>query len=283
MKTKPPQTAVRTLNRAGVFADIIIARSPIGVDQKRKQKIATFCNVDAADVISAPDVDSIYDIPLNYEADNLSSRVCSLLDLCCKPKADIAAWRNFVRRSKNGKDEVKIAVVGKYFNSGDFVLSDVYLSVLEALKYSTYKLQLTPQIDYLSAQEFERRSQLKRLDDYDGILIPGGFGQTGVPGMLNVIKYAREQRIPYFGICYGMQLAVLEFAKNVLKLRGANTAELDPNARHKVVDVMPDQKEKIATKKMGGTMRLGEYQAHIQKGTIAREAYRQDSISERQR
>ncbi len=283
MKTKPTQTAVRTLNSAGVFADLIIARSSVPVDQKRKDKIATFCNVRAENVISAPDVSSIYDIPLNYETDQLSLRLCQQLGIPSRKPADLAAWKKFVVRSKNGVDTVKIAVVGKYFSSGDFVLSDVYLSVLEAIKYSAYSLNLKPEITYLSSQDFSDKDKLKELKKYDGVLVPGGFGSTGIEGKLNVIEYVRKQRIPYFGICYGMQLAVLEYAKNVLKLKNVSTEEIDPKAEHLVVGIMDEQREKIAKKDMGGTMRLGEYEAVLKKSSLAAKAYKSTDIIERHR
>ncbi len=178
---------------------------------------------------------------------------------------------------------VKIAVVGKYFNSGDFVLSDVYLSILEAIKYSAYKLNLKPEITYLSSSRFTDGKNLKELKAFDGVLIPGGFGSTGIEGKLKVIEYVRKNRIPYFGICYGMQLAVLEYARNILKFKSVSTAEIDPDAEHLVIDVMPDQKEKIARNQMGGTMRLGEYPAHLKAGSHARKAYGSDVISERHR
>jgi CTP synthase len=283
MKTKPTQTAVRTLNSAGVFADLIVARSPVAVDQKRKAKIATFCNVRVENIISAPDVKSIYDIPLNYENDKLSLRLCEQLGLSTKKSPDLASWKKFVARSKSDADTVKIAVVGKYFNSGDFVLSDVYLSVLEAIKYSAYSLNLKPEITYLGAQDFADKDKLKELKKYDGILVPGGFGSTGIDGKLNVIEYARKQKIPYFGICYGMQLAVLEYAKNILKLKDVSTEEINPKAEHLVVGIMEEQREKIAKKDMGGTMRLGQYEAILKKGTHAQKAYKASAVIERHR
>lgn len=283
MKTKPTQTAARTLNSAGVFADFILARGPVAIDEKRKEKIARFCNVKPENVISAPDVASVYDVPLNFEADKLSTKICELLSLNAKPAANLKAWKNFVKQSKNGRDTVSIAVVGKYFSSGDFILSDVYLSVLEAVKYSAYKLGLKPDIHYISSAEFTDKKNLKNLKKYDGVLVPGGFGTTGVEGIINVIEYARKNKIPYFGICYGMQLAVLEYAKNVLKLKDVSTAEINPKAKHLVIDIMPDQKEKIAKSDMGGTMRLGEYPAEISKGSIAMQAYKSAGITERHR
>ena len=283
MKTKPTQTAVRMLNAAGVFADVIITRNPVGIDEKRKEKIARFCNVRKENVISAPDVASIYDIPLNFEEADLSGKLCRLLSLKVKKTTDLSAWKKFVTKSKKGMDEVKIAVIGKYFESGDFVLSDVYLSVLESIKYSAYAQNLTPKITYLSSQDFADAKRLKDLKQYDGILVPGGFGSTGIEGKLKVIEYVRKNKIPYFGICYGMQLAVLEYAQNVLKLADASTAEINPKAKHVIIDIMPDQKEHLKSGKMGGTMRLGEYEAVIKKGTIAHKAYGRDWIIERHR
>lgn len=283
MKTKPTQTAVRMLNSAGVFADIIIARSPVAVDQKRKEKIATFCNVKAEDVISAPDVPSIYDIPLFFEKDNLSARLCALLNLSCTKTTDLRDWQKFVKSSKDTRNTVKIAVVGKYFSSGEFVLSDVYISVLEAIKYSAYKLGLKPEITYLSSHDFADGKRLKELKAFDGVLVPGGFGKTGIDGKLKVIEYVRKQGIPYFGICYGMQLAVLEFAKNVLKLKDASTEEINPKAKDLVIGVMESQREKIAKGEMGGSMRLGQYETVLKKGSIAAKAYKAEAVLERHR
>lgn len=283
MKTKPTQTAVRALNSAGVFADMILCRSPIGVDDKRKEKIAKFCNVRRENVISAPDVDSIYSIPLHYEEDKLSEQLVKILNLKNSQPINLKAWKQFVARSKNTGEVVKIAVVGKYFNSGDFVLSDVYLSVLEAIKYSAYKLNLKPEISYLGAQDFADKSKLKELKKYDGVLVPGGFGATGIDGKLNVIEYVRKNKIPFFGICYGMQLAVLEYAQNVLKLKNASTEEIDPKAEHLVIGIMPEQRENLAKQKLGGTMRLGQYPAILKAGSIAQKAYGKKEILERHR
>mgnify|MGYP000918860200 CR=1 FL=1 len=283
MKTKPTQTAVRSLNSAGVFADLIIARSTEPIDQKRKEKLSRFCNVRPEHVISAPDVRSIYDIPLHFEKEGVSSSLCNILGLKPKP-SDLKAWKQFVNRSKTTKSVTKIAVVGKYFSSGDFVLSDVYISVLEALKYSAYKLGTKAEITYLSSVDFETgKKSLKDLDTFDGILVPGGFGKTGIEGKLKVIEYARTKKIPYFGICYGMQLAVLEYARNVLKLDSVSTEEIDPKAAHLVIGIMPEQREKLAKHDMGGTMRLGEYEAVVKKGTQAYAAYKSATVTERHR
>lgn len=285
MKTKPTQHAARTLNSAGVFADLILARSRMSLDDKRKEKIARFCNVRPEHVISAPDVESIYDVPINFEKDDLSKKLCTLLGLQkkCKSNPDLTAWKRFAAQAKNTNGGVRIAVVGKYFNSGDFVLSDVYISILEALKFSAYSLGVTPDIDYVSSQEFEDGKGLSKLKKYDGILIPGGFGETGIEGKINVVEYARKNNIPYFGICYGMHMLLIEYARNILKLKDAHTVEINPKTKHPVIDVMVDQKKLIEDKQYGGTMRLGEYPAKLTKGSIVRDAYKTGTVHERHR
>jgi CTP synthase len=292
MKTKPTQHASRELNNAGLQADIILARAVTPLDQKRKEKIATFCNVTPDHVISAPDVSSIYDVPLNYEKDGMGDILCDVLGLPQR-KSKLDDWRAFVKKiKKNSKKEIKIAVAGKYFHSGEFVLSDVYISVLEALKHAAAHLGVSVAIDYLDTKDSDSHdkeaaswtgSRLKDLSQYDGILVPGGFGETGVEGKIRIIQYARENKIPYFGLCYGMQLMVIEYARHVARLKDANTAEINPNAKHVVIDVMLDQKDKLVKADYGGTMRLGSYPCKLRSGTLAREAYGKDSIVERHR
>jgi len=287
MKTKPTQHAVRALNSNGVQPDVIIARSSKPLDFVRKEKIALFCNMKPENVISAPDIESIYDVPINFEKDKLSDTLLKSLKLAPKKPSDLSEWKKFVAKMKNATKEVNIAVVGKYFATGDFVLSDAYISVIEALKHASYTLGAKPKLTWLSSEEFEGtevKKNLKTLTKYDGILVPGGFGSRGIEGKLAVIRFAREHKIPYFGLCYGMQLAVIEFARNVLGLKDANTAEIDPNSTNLVIDIMPDQKKKMKEENYGGTMRLGSYTALLEKGTLARKAYNdQEHISERHR
>jgi CTP synthase len=283
MKTKPTQHAVRTLNSTGVHPDFVIARSDHALDKKRKEKLALFCNLQEDKIISAPDVASIYDVPINFEKGNLSDRLLEKLHLPAKQKSDLRAWKSFVRKSKNTTKEVNIAIVGKYFDTGDFVLSDAYISVIEAIKFSSYKLGAKPRIHWVNAKDFEGGVPKGSLDAYDGILVPGGFGETGIEGKLQVIQYAREHNVPYFGICYGMQLLAIEYARNVVDLSGAHTVEIDPKTAHPIIDVMPEQKELIAQGKYGGTMRLGNYPAELIQGTTARALYKQAHIEERHR
>lgn len=287
MKTKPTQYAVRTMNSYGVEPDIIIARADVPLDKKRKEKIAASSGISPEQVISAPDVDSIYDVPLNFDADHLCATVMKILKL--KPKKNelhIAPWKSFAKKIHNTNGEVRIAMVGKYFTTGDFVLADSYYSVIEALKYAAYKAGRKPVIDWVTADDFEgkdRAANLAKLKKYDGIIVPGGFGARGIEGKLNVIRYAREHKIPYFGLCYGMQLMVVEYARNVLGLKNANTTEIDTKTKYPVIDIMPDQAEKLASGDYGGSMRLGVYPAYLKERTIARAAYAAEMVHERHR
>ncbi len=275
MKTKPTQYAARTLNSAGVFADIILARAPRPIDAKRREKIARACSVPPQRVISAPDVANIYEVPLNFEREHLTDELCLLLGLQrrCRPTADLTPWRAFVRRSKRAKETLRIAVVGKYFHSGDFVLADVYLSVLEAIKFSAWQKGVRPELEYVSTIPFEQGTSLATLDAFDAIVVPGGFGSRGIEGTLKVVSYARTRKIPYLGLCYGMQLMVIEYARNVAGLKGAHTTEINPHTPHPVVMVLPEQEALLKRQQFGGTMRLGEYPAILKAGTIAAEAY----------
>lgn len=286
MKTKPTQHASRLLNASGIQADILIARASTMLDEKRKEKLALFCNVSPDKIISAPDVDSIYDIPLNFEKEGLSNKLCEMMNVICKkPDTELwKNWKNFARHAHTNTGELKIAMIGKYFETGDFVLSDSYLSVIEAIKYSAYSQNKKPVLTWLSAEEYEKNpAKLKELKKYDGIVVPGGFGARGVEGKLKAVRYARENKIPYFGLCYGMQMIVIEYARNVLGLRDANTREVNPNAKNIVIDVMESQKDILKKNSYGGTMRLGEYKAILREGTIAHEAYGNKEIIERHR
>jgi CTP synthase len=282
MKTKPTQNAIRLLNSYGIQPDIVLARSEQPLDQKRKKKIAVSCNIRLDSVLPAPDVESIYDVPLNFEKSGLARLICRRIGLPNK-KPNLKNWEKFVESTHQDNKSVKIGVVGKYFNTGDFILSDVYVSVLEAIKFSCYDLKLQPVIDWISSRDIESgKIKLDALDGYDGIIVPGGFGETGVRGKLSAIRYAREKKIPYLGLCYGMQLAIVEYAQNVLGLE-ANTTEIDKKTAHPVIDIIVGQRQNIENLNYGATMRLGAYPALIKKGTIAAQAYGRESIEERHR
>ena len=285
MKTKPTQYASRSLNSVGLQADVILARAEVALDTKRKEKIAIFCNVEPSHVISAPDVKSIYDVPLNFEKDNLGDMLLDILNMPGKRKASLASWRRFAKAATSKSvPEMKIAIVGKYFDSGDFVLSDAYLSVIEAVKFSAAKLGWHAKISWINSKNLERGgAKSATLAKYDGIIVPGGFGESGIEGKLKAIKFAREKKIPYLGLCYGMQLMVIEYARNVLGLKNAHTTEIQKNSEDPVVDVMLEQKKHLSDNKYGGTMRLGSYPCYLKKGTLARAAYKKELVEERHR
>jgi len=284
MKTKPTQTAVRELNSYGVQPDILIARSTHPLDQKRKEKLSISCNVLPDRIISAPDVHSIYDVPLNFERDKLSDILMEMMEKEPKKTPDFSEWKAFAEHAHNGNGEVKIGIVGKYFDTGDFVLTDAYISVIEAIKFSAYAHGVKPVIEWLNAKKYqENPKSISELKEYDGIIVPGGFGETGIEGKIAAIKFARENKIPYFGLCYGMQLMTIEYARNVAGLKDAHTTEIDPDTKQAVIAILPEQVEQLAKKNYGATMRLGAYPCELMTGSIAAEAYGKDVISERHR
>lgn len=283
LKTKPTQHAVRSLNSVGIQPDIILGRASVPLDQKRKEKIQFMCGLEEGDVISAPNIESIYEVPINFEKDNISDRILKKLHLRSSKK-DMADWTAFVNNIKNPKGQVKIGIVGKYFGSGDFVLTDSYISVIESVKHAAYYLKQKPVIEWLNSDEYEEHSEkVAELKNFDGIIVPGGFGNRGIEGKIIAIKFCRENKIPYFGLCYGMQLATVEFARNVAGIKDATTTEINPKTKNPIFDLMPEQKVLMQEHRYGGSMRLGAYSCTLVKGTKSYNAYKQEEISERHR
>lgn len=283
MKTKPTQSAVKSLNTAGIQPDIILGRARVPLDEPRKRKISIFCNVDIKDVISAPDVESIYEIPVNFEKENLGNRILKKFDLRPR-KNNLKDWKKLVNTIKNVKKPIKIGMVGKYFETGKFTLMDSYISIIEAIKHAAWFHKRKPEIHWIGSEGYEKNSRLvKELKDYDGIIIPGGFGKRGVEGKIKAIEFCRKQKIPYLGLCLGMQLAVVEFARNVCGLKGAGSVEFSPHCKYPVIDVMPEQKALLREKKYGGTMRLGTYKCKLKPKTLSFKVYRTADTSERHR
>ncbi len=285
MKTRPTQNAVRQLNSYGVQPDIIIARGVQPLDYKRKEKIAMACAISPENVISAPDIDSIYDVPINFEKDKIGSIILKTFHLRSKTNGNsLKDWKEFVYKRARAKKELQIAVVGKYFDTGDFVLSDAYVSVIEAVKFSSFWKDAKTKLTWINSKGYETDpKKVSKLKKYDGIIVPGGFGESGVEGVIMAIEYARKNKIPYLGLCYGMQLAVIEYCRNVIGWKDAHTAEINPKSSHVVIDIMPDQKKLIEEEKYGATMRLGSYPAVLKDGTIALDAYGKKNIDERHR
>ena len=288
LKTKPTQHAVRSLNAVGLHPDMILGRAATPMDAKRKEKLEFMSSIPKGYVISAPNVENIYELPLYFEKERVSEKIIGKLGLKSK-KRDFRDWQKFARLAKASTKTVKIGIVGKYFGTGDFVLEDSYISVIESIKHASFSLRRKPEIHWIDAEDFDPtvnkdwKVNLKTLNNYNGIIVPGGFGSRGVEGKIEAIRYCRKNKIPYFGLCYGMQLAVAEFARDVLKWKDAHTTEIDKNTKHPVIDILPEQKKNLETKNYGATMRLGAYPANLKPGTIARGAYGAAKISERHR
>lgn len=283
MKTKPTQHAQKQLNSVGLHADMIIARGPSPLDDVRKEKLALLCGVPRDYSISAPDVESIYEIPLKFEEQDLGNKLLKVLGVSNR-KSKMKSWQGFVRNIKTSRKKVKIAVVGKYFGTGVFTLADSYISVIEAVKHAAWHHNAQPVLDWVDSEDFERDpKKVKSLRHYDAIIVPGGFGRRGVEGIIKAISYARKNKIPYLGICYGMQLACVEFVRNVLGKKKAHTVEMNPDTKDPVIIVNPFQAKNIQKNRYGGTMRLGAYDCDLKAGSKARKAYKKAKISERHR
>ena len=283
MKTKPTQMAARLLNEAGIQPDIILARASQPLDEPRKRKISIFCNVAPEDVISALDAKSIYEVPVNLAKENLGIRILGKFGMSSK-KNDFGDWENLVEKISKVSEPIKIGIVGKYFESGKFILADSYISVIESIKHACWYHNRKPEIVWLSAEKYEDDPKaLEELRQYDGIIVPGGFGTRGVEGKIKAIQFLRENNIPFFGLCLGMQLATIEFARNVCGLKKASSTEFIPDCQEPVIDVMNGQKDLLKEKKYGGTMRLGAYNCDLKPDTQAFRAYKTKTISERYR
>ena len=275
LKTKPTQHSVKELLEAGIQPDILVCRTEHSLNNDIRKKLALFCNVPINHVIEARDAQTIYDVPILMRKEKLDERVLIKLKLSHKKDPQLDSWIDFLSRLKNPTNEVSIAIVGKYVE-----LADAYKSITESFIHAGAANECKVNVQWMSAEEFIHEPAEAKLKDVDGILVAPGFGDRGIEGKINAVKYARETGIPFFGICLGLQCAMIEFARNVLKLKGAHSAEMSPRAKHKVIDLMESQKN---VKEIGGTMRLGAYKCEIQKGSKAHQAYGSTNITERHR
>jgi CTP synthase len=281
LKTKPTQQAAALLRATGIMPDFIVTRNDRRLDEPRREKISRQCFIDKEAVIEDPDSETIYEVPLIFKEQEFGKKILAKFGL--KPKQeDLSNWQKLVENLKNADRIVKIGVVGKYVSYGDSEHKDVYLSVLEAIKHASAHLKVKPIIEQIQSTRIEKEGT-NILRKYDGIVVPGGFGKTGTEGIIETIKFCRENNIPFLGLCYGMQMAVIEFARNVCGLNSANTTENEPNTPYPVIDFMPEQKELIRLKQYGATMRLGAYPAILKEGTKVRELYGKEFVSERHR
>ena len=275
LKTKPSQHSVNVLRSYGIHPEILVCRTSYPIPQDEKEKLALFCSVSKDAVIECRDMKSIYEVPLALEEQNMAAVVLNMLNTCYK-RADLKSWEDLVNRINHPKKTVEVAIAGKYTK-----LSDAYISVVESLKHAGYANEAKVNIHWINSEDCLDYDCCKTLmKDLDAVVVPGGFGIRGIEGKLNVIRYARENNLPFLGLCLGMQCAVIEYARNVVKLEGANSKEFDENAKHPVIDLMQEQKN---VQGYGGTMRLGKYECHLKKGSVAHKAYGQDKIFERHR
>jgi len=269
LKSKPAQHSVKQLMTLGIRPNILVCRTEHTLPKSLKDKLSLFCDLDTDAVIECKDASTIYEVPLNLEENGLADVVCKQLGIK-NEKPELKEWRAMVDRIKNPSKTVKIAVIGKYIE-----LKDAYISIDESIKHAGYHQDIDVKITYIQAEDLN----LEELKGFDGILVPGGFGVRGVQGKIDVIQYARENKIPFLGICLGMQSAVIEYARSVMGWEDAHSTEFEPNTTHPVIDIMPDQKGVD----MGGTMRLGLYPCKLKEGSLARELYGEELVYERHR
>ena len=274
MKTKPTQQSVKELRGLGIQPDIIVVRNELALTDELRAKISLFCDIPKQNVIESRDVSNLYELPVNLKAQKIDDIVLKHFGLSA-PEADMTEWLALVDRVDNLKENVKIALVGKYVE-----LHDAYISVVESLKHAGYKYNSKITIDWIQSEDVTEENVNDYLKDADGILVPGGFGDRGVEGKITAIKYARENKVPFFGICLGMQLAAVEFARNVCGLTGAHSSELDPNTPYPIINLLPDQEDVV---EMGGTLRLGSYPCTLAEGSVAHKEYGEINITERHR
>ncbi len=274
MKTKPTQASVKSLQGMGIQPDILVCRSELPLDAKLRDKIGLFCNVPTKNVLQNLDVDILYEAPLAMEEERLAHVACECLNLPC-PEPDLNEWRTMIDNWKHPQTKVKVALVGKYIS-----LHDAYISVVEALKHAGCANRAEVEIKWVDSELLNDENAKEILGDVSGILVPGGFGDRGIEGKISAIRYARENKVPFLGLCLGMQLSIVEFSRHVLGYADAHSAELDPATTHPVIHLMPDQN---GVENIGGTLRLGSYPCVIDKESKAYEVYGTDHITERHR
>ncbi|OEH85416.1 CTP synthase [Desulfuribacillus stibiiarsenatis] len=275
IKTKPTQHSVKELRSIGIQPTVIVTRTEQKISDELKAKLAQFCDIDQKAVIQACDAETLYEVPLNLQEEGLDEYVVQYLGLKCEKKADMQEWKQLVDRVKNLQKTVRIAIVGKYV-----ALHDAYLSVAEALNHAGIHHDYKVEIEWVHSEDVTKETVATYLKGVDGILVPGGFGDRGVEGKVTTIQYARENNIPFFGICLGMQVAVIEFARHVLNMKDAHSTEFDPESEYPVIDLLPEQKD---VEDKGGTMRLGLYPCKIIEDTKAFAAYQDELVYERHR
>lgn len=283
LKSKPAQTSVHILNSMGIHPDFVVARSEDPIDKRRLERLALFCNVQSDHIVSAPNLDSIYKVPLVFSVANkkpFDSLVLKSLGLAQRKYKFLPLWEKTTNSLvQKNKRQVDVAVVGKYFTTGDYKLSDSYVSVIEALKHACAKFRVDTRLHWIDSETLEK-SEPDILKKFSGIVVPQGWGGRGTEGKILAARFARENNIPYLGLCFGMQMAVIEFARNVCSLKGANSQEVNPKTPHPVIHIMPNQKEYLSRQQYGGTIRLGAWPCKLKNGSKLSDLYQKYDIKE---
>ncbi len=281
-KTKPTQMSVKYLNSMGIQPDFIVCREEKELDERRRARLAMFCNVEAGDVINNPDEKTVYEVPLTFQRQDFDLKILENMGLPSN-KLDITSWKEFVSNIRNADKKVTIGIVGKYFSTGDYQLRDSYAALFDALDHAGWFLKSKIETKWVSAEKINDENAGEFLKGLDGVIVPIGWGTRGVEGMISAIKYTRVNKIPYLGLCYGMQLAVVEFARHVADLNGANSSEVDAETEYPVIHTISGQEENIKRRAYGGTMRLGRWDCRIFPKTLSFDAYKKDVVAERHR
>lgn len=286
MKSKPAQASIYELYKLGLHPDFVVTRSHFEVDEKRRKTISFNTGIPYENIIAAPDVDTIYKIPIMFQDQNFAQKMLKHMGLKSRKK-NLEQWTKMVQSAGKHKRKLKIAIAGKYFASGNFSLEDAYVCVIEALKHAAWSLDIDVEIKWFAVEMLENPKELAKVKkeflEYDGIIVPQGWGKRGVEGKLKAVEIARVNKIPYLGLCFGMQMAVIEYARNVLGLKDANSVEVNEKTKNPVIHVMPDQEKYLREKNYGGTIRVGDWPCVIKKETILYKAYSTDVVEERHR
>ncbi len=276
MKTKPTQQAIKLLQENGIIPDIILCRGKEPLDDVRRKKIETYANIKQEFIISAPDIKIVYEVPINFERENLGKKILTKLNLKPKKEPNWKKWNSRLNNLRNPDTSSRIGIVGKYLDIGEFSLKDAYISINEALVHAGASLGIKPDIEWIDSKKVGTHHDVSLLKNYDGIIIPGGFGTRGIEGKIKAIQFVRENKIPFLGLCLGMQLAAVEYARNVCSLKGAHSEEIVSNAQYPIVTLLPSQQKAMRELLFGGTMRLGAYAAYLKQGTLVHKLYEKE-------
>lgn len=273
IKSKPAQQSITTLNTLGIHPDFVVCRAEKEVDKRRREKIALAAALPVERIFSAPDAETIYEVPLILKKQGFDRTLLRVVGKKLR-KRDLKEWKRQLARRAQAKEKIKIGIVGKYYRSGDFSLEDSYVSVVEAIKHASWFFKRKPEIIWIDSEQLERGNREEELlGEIEGMIVPGGFGSRGVEGKIRAIRWARERQVPYLGLCYGMQLATVEFARHVLGWKKANTTEIDEKTPYPVIHLMPEQEKKLLNRDYGGTMRLGGWRCWVRRGTKTAAVY----------